>query len=143
MSGNVRDYMPVHLQRFLKNRAKIPYTHFSMLNELYLRFLAPLEDQGIIPPETIMPDISTGKMFSNFLKRQGIDPTTFPYYEHEFLDNARPTVQARLYPIEYLSDFLAYFHEDWLPNHAQNYLEKRFPQAVPYLPVLVQLPPPR
>ena len=28
--------MPVHVQRFLKNRGKIPHTHFSMLNEIYL-----------------------------------------------------------------------------------------------------------
>ena len=51
MSGKVQSNMPVHVQRFLLNRAKIPHTHFSMLNEIYLNLLAPLEDYGVIPPD--------------------------------------------------------------------------------------------
>ena len=34
MRGKVQDYQPQHVKRYLKNRAKIPYTHFSMLNEI-------------------------------------------------------------------------------------------------------------
>ena len=67
-------FMPEHVRRFLKNRAKIPHTHFSMLNEIYLNLFATLEDYGIIPPDKIMPDISTGRMFSDFLRSKGIDP---------------------------------------------------------------------
>ena len=96
MEGRVRGYMPVHVQRFLMNRAKIPHTHFSMLNEIYLNLLAPLEDYGVIPPDKMMPDISTGRMFSGFLRSKGIDPTLFPAYDHEFVDSSRPTVNARL-----------------------------------------------
>ena len=68
MQGRSSPYMPVHVQRFLKNRAKIPHDHFSMLNEIYLYLFAPLEENGIIPPDRMMPDISTGKMFSEFLR---------------------------------------------------------------------------
>ena len=135
-------YMPVHVQRFLKNRSKIPYTHFSMLNEIYLSLFAPLEENGIIPPDRIMPDISTGRMFSDFLRQKGIDPGEFPTYEHEFADSSRPTVNARLYPIEYLADFKNYFHGTWLPARAENYFAERFPKALPYLPVIMQLPAP-
>ena len=71
--------MPVHVQRFLKNRFKIPYTHFSMLNEIYLNLLATLEDCGVIPPDKIMPDISTGLMFSGFLRSKGIEPKLFSH----------------------------------------------------------------
>ena len=140
MNGSFQDYMPAHIQRYLKNKAKIPHTHFSMLNEIYLNFLAPLEDQGIVPPDAVMPDISTGRMFSNFLRRKGIDPSDFPTYEHEFVDNSRPIVQARLYPVEYLAEFRKYFHEVWLPKRAPQYLEQRFPKALSYLPTLLQLP---
>ena len=140
MSGKYRDYMPIHIQRYLKNKSKIPHDHFSMLNEIYLNFLAPLEDHGIVPPDKLMPDISTGRMFSDFLRRKGIDPTTFPKYEHEFVDNLRPSVQARLYPIEYLPDFRRYFHDVWLPQKATRYLGEKFPKALPYLPMLQQLP---
>ena len=101
IQGKSQGYMPVHVQRYLKNKSKIPHTHFSMLNEIYLNLFATLEDYGIIPPDKLMPDISTGRMFSSFLRSKGIDPNQFPTYEHEFADSSRRPVQARLYPIEY------------------------------------------
>ena len=139
--GRVQGYMPVHIRRFLKNRAKIPHTHFSMLNEIYLNLFATLEDYGVIPPDKIMPDISTGRMFSDFLRSKGIDPNVFPTYEHEFADESRMPVQARLYPIEYLPDFRMYFNETWLPMKAREYFQQRFPRALPYLSRIVRLPP--
>ena len=141
-TGNVRGFMPVHVQRFMKNRAKIPHTHFSMLNEIYLNLFAPLEDCGIIPPDRMMPDISTGRMFSDFLRRKGIDPNQFPAYEHEFADSSRPPVNARFYPIEYLPEFRRYFNEVWLPQRAESYFTDRFPKALPFLPQILQLPAP-
>ena len=140
MMGNVRGQQPVHVQRYLKNRAKVPPAYFSMLNEIYLALLAPLEDYGIIPPDRMMPDISTGRMFSGFLRGKGIDPDEFPSYEHEFIDSSRLTVYARLYPIEHLPAFRRYLYGVWLPDRASNYFEERFPQAVPYLPAIRQLP---
>jgi len=141
MQGKTTPYMPVHVQRFLKNRSKIPHTHFSMLNEIYLHLFAPLEENGVIPPDKMMPDISTGQMFSGFLRTKGIDPTKFPSYSHEFADDARMPVRARLYPIEYLPAFRKYFHETWLPQRAEEYFAKRLPKALPYLPKIRQLPP--
>ena len=142
MQGKTKPYMPVHVQRFLKNRAKIPLDHFSMLNEIYLHLFAPLEEYGIIPPDKIMPDISTGRMFSSFLRQKGIDPDKFPYYEHDFADSSRVPVRARLYPIEHLLDFRRYFYETWLPSRAEKYFEERFPKALPFLPIIRQLPSP-
>ena len=139
MNGNVQSHMPVHVRRYLKNRAKIPVTHFSMLNEIYLHLFAPLEDLGIIPPDKMMPDISTGRMFSDFLRKKGIDPERFPTYEHEFADSSRPNVRPRMYPIEVLLDFRLYFHQEWLPKHAEKYFAKRFPKALPHLPKIRQL----
>lgn len=111
-----------------------------MLNEIYFNFLAPLEDFGIVPPDKIMPDISTGRMFSGFLRTKGIDPDQFPTYEHEFVDGSRPTVYARLYPIKYLEAFREYFNAVWLPTKAKKYLDERFPQALPYLSRITALP---
>ena len=142
MQGKVQSNMPVHVQRFLLNRAKIPHTHFSMLNEIYLNLLAPLEDYGVIPPDRMMPDISTGRMFSGFLRQRGIDPNAFPKYLHEFADDSRPTVEARLYPIEYLPAFRRYFNEVWLPEKAEEYFAARFPKAWPLISRLRPLPPP-
>ena len=141
MEGRLRGHMPVHVQRYLKNRGKVPHTHFSMLNEIYLALFAPLEDYGIIPPDSMMPDISTGRMFSGFLRERGIAPEQFPTYEHEFVNSSRPAVYARLYPIRYLAAFRRYFNEHWLPDRAGDYFQERFPEAVPYLPAIRQLPP--
>ncbi len=141
MSGNVTGYMPVHVQRYMKNRGRVPPTHFSMLNEIYLNLLAPLEDSGIIPPDSMMPDISTGRMFSDFLRRNGIDPDQFSYYMHEFADSSRTPVRARLYPVEYLPDFRKYFNDVWLPERALEYFKERLPKALPHLRRLLQLPP--
>ena len=141
MQGKVTSYMPAHVQRYLKNKAKIPHDHFSMLNEIYLHLLAPLEDYGIVPTEKMMPDISTGRLFSAFLRQKGIDPGQFPTYEHKFTDDSRLTVQARLYPVEYLADFRRYFHEVWLPERAERYFKNRLPEALPLLPRLLALPP--
>ena len=153
VSGWVTDWMmgrdvpgaftPEHVRRYLKNRAKIPHTtHFSMLNEIYLNLFAPLEDFGVIPPDRIMPDISTGRMFSDFLRQKGIDPNQFNTYEHEFADDSgRPTVHARLYPLEYLPDFRRYFNEVWLPQKAESYFADKFPKALPFVPKILQLPP--
>ena len=141
MSGNVRGYMPVHVQRYMKNRGKVPPTHFSMLNEIYLNLLAPLEDAGIIPPDSMMPDISTGRMFSGWLRSKGIDTSEFRTYEHAFVDDRREPVHARLYPIEHLPDFRKYFHEVWLPERALEYFKERLPKALPHLRRLLQLPP--
>ena len=138
--GKGQPYMPVHVRRYLKNKSKVPLDYFSMLNEIYLNLFAPLEDYGIIPPNSLMPDISAGRMFSDFLRQMGINPNDFPTYEHEFTDPSRLPVNARLYPIEYLASFRHYFHEVWLPKRAEAYFAPRFPAAVPYLPRILQLP---
>ena len=142
MSGQVAEHMPIHIKRYLINRRKVPHSHFSMLNEIYLNLLAPFEDEGFVLPDRMMPDISTGRMFSGFLRQKGIDPSDFPYYEHEFTGGDRPTVEARLYPIKYLPEFRKFFNEKWLPKQAKKYFEKRAPQALEYLPLIQQLPAP-
>ena len=71
MEGRTSPYMPEHVKRFLINQSRIPYTHFSMLNEIYLNLFAPLEEQGLVLPDKMMPDISTGRMFSGFLPAEG------------------------------------------------------------------------
>ena len=142
MRGVTTPFMPQYVRRFLKNRAKIPHTHFSMLNEIYLSLVAPLEESAIILPDKMMPDISTGRMFSDFLRTQGIDPTDFRTYDHEFVDGTRPVVKARLYPLIYLPDFRGYFHGVWLPSKAEGYFSARYPKALPFLPRIQQLPSP-
>lgn len=140
VEGTTKAYMPPHVQRYMMNKAKIPATHFSMLNEVYLELLAPIDDAGVKIPKKMMPDISTGKMFSDFLREEGINPDEFPSYEHEFPDQHRPKVQARLYPIEYLSKFRIWMNDFWLPKRAIGYFRERLPDALPHIRHLLGMP---
>jgi hypothetical protein len=131
--------MPVHLQRYMANLSEVPRTHFSMLNELTFALIAPLEVDGYTLPEALVPDISQGKMFSEWLRKEKhIEPKDFPCYKHRYMDGR--VVDARLYPNELLADFRRHFHEVWLPKKAEQYFSTRDPAALPYLTKLLPAP---
>ena len=133
--------LPDHVRRYLVNQNKIPGTHFSMLNQMIFRLLAPLESHGYILPDRFMPDISLGKMFSGWLRENGHDPDSFPSYRHEFVDNRR-TVDARLYPNEVMTEFNVQL-DNWLRGKAREYFGKRDEAAIlPLDRVLTDLPAP-
>ena len=77
---------PYHIRRYLINRSKIPPTHFSMLDQMTFKLLGALEAKGYVIPARLMPDISLGKIFSGWLRGKGLDPDSFPTYQHEFGD---------------------------------------------------------
>ena len=106
--------LPDHVRRYLVNRHKIPGTHFSMLDQMTLRLLAPLEQHGYILPARLVPDIALGRMFSKWLRDNYHNPDGFPSYDHEFLDH-RPNVLARLYPNEIMTAFNEQL-EEWLQD---------------------------
>ncbi len=90
----------------------------------------------------MMPDISLGRMFSDWLREQGYAPEEFPSYRHEFLDH-RPTVDARLYPNELITEFNQQL-EAWLRDgRARRYFGQRDAAAIGSLDqVLAALPAP-
>ena len=120
----------------MANKGKIPYTHFSILNELSIRLIGPLESQGYTLPENMVPDISEGRMFSKWLRdEKGVDTNALPSYLHRYEDGR--IVRARLYPIDLLPDFIRHFNNIWLPNRALYYFKDRDPNALPYLQKLL------
>ncbi|WP_084222105.1 KilA-N domain-containing protein [Pseudomonas sp. MOIL14HWK12:I2] len=136
VSPQAAQRIPVHLQRYIANRSQIPHTHFSMLNEIVLALIAPLEAEGYVLPENLIPDISSGKMFSAWLReKKQIEPKHFPNYKHTYLDGR--VVDARLYPIELLGDFRTYFYETWIPKRCHGYFLEKDPLALQYLPALL------
>lgn len=137
-SGNVRSAkLPYHLERYLANRAAIPPTHWSMLNEMTFLLIAPLEQSGYILPEKLVPDISEGRMFSKWLREEkGIDTASLPTYRHVYNDGR--VVDARLYPNSVLHDFREHFHGVWMLKRALPYFEERDAACVPHLPSLIE-----
>lgn len=128
VEGRVSGASLPHVQRYMMNKGRIPPDYFSMLNEIYLLLFYQIDDAGIPIPPNVMPDISTGKMFSSFLRSKGIDVDDFPTYEHHFPDGR--VVAARLYPIMYLGEFRAWLNEVWFPKRAIPYFTDRFPKAL-------------
>lgn len=121
--------LPDHVRRYMVNRHKIPATHFSMLDQMTLRLLAPLEAHGYTLSAKMMPDIALGRMFSAWCRSRGHKPDLFPTYSHEFIDH-RPTVSARLYPNKLITDFNVEL-ESWLRDgRALKYFRERDQNAV-------------
>lgn len=135
MRGNIKTQgnLPYHLQRYLLNRSKIPNGYFSMFNEIVYSLIAPLEQLGYTLPDKLVPDISEGKIFCNWLRSEkGIDPSSFPTYEHEYGDG-RKIPGVRLYPDRLLPEFRAHFNNVWLLDRAGEYFEKKDKKALPYI----------
>lgn len=139
MEGGGKPKLPYHLLRYTANSGKVPHTHFSILNELAIRLIAPLERQGYTLPPKMVPDISEGRMFCDWLRKEKkIDPDSFLTYEHEYEDGRK--FPAKLYPIGLYQDFIVHFHEVWLPKRAIGYFTERDKKALPYLPLLLPAP---
>jgi len=58
--------IPYHLERYLLNRRDC----FSMLSEMSIMLMAPMESAGYRLPAHLVPDISVGKGFSRYLRHQ-------------------------------------------------------------------------
>ncbi len=123
----------------MANRAAIPITHFSMLNEMTFNLIAPLEQEGYHLPEDLVPDISEGKMFCKWLRDiKQIDTDKLSTYRHIYADGR--IVNAKLYPLAVLEDFRQHFFNVWLPEKAAAYFQTKDPKALPHLSKLVPLP---
>lgn len=139
MSGKVPGgNLPYHLRRYMANLTSVPNGHFSMMNEMTLALIAPLEQIGYTMPDRLVPDISEGRMFSRWLRENGYDPDSMPSYLHGYEDGR--VVSARAYPNKVLPNFRRHFVEVWLATRAISYFGERDRAAVPYIEKLLALP---
>ena len=112
MNGNIpkAKSLPYHLQRYMMNRPQIPPTHFSIFNEIVYNLIAPLEDRGYQLPDSMVPDISEGRMFASWVRNvKKLEPNDFPTYTHTYPDG-RSIPNVKLYPNFLLGDFRDHFH---------------------------------
>lgn len=135
--------LPYHLRRYMANRSEIPYTHFSVFNEVIFGLVAPLEDGGYTLPDAMVPDISQGRMFAKWLREvMNIDTDEMPTYRHTYPDG-RAVDGAKMYPISLLAAFREHFNAVWIPTKAKDYFKSRDPNALPYLDRILALPSPK
>ena len=138
-----RVQLPNFIERYKDNFHKIPKDHFSVISEMFARMYIELEKVGYnIPDKAIsgkkmMPDISVGQGFAKFLKKEGsLYLSTRKKYTHRF-PNGRE-VEANMYHIDALPDFIRYINLKWIPENAEKYFKTRDPQALEYLPKLLR-----
>ncbi len=125
--------LPFHIRRYIANQRNVPAKHFSVLTEMILVLIAPLETQGYTLPEKMWPDISQGKMFARHMREaHGVDTDAVPTYPHEFEDGRYP-VNAKAYPDQYLSVFRAHLIDAWMPKRMIDYFKEKDPKALPYI----------
>lgn len=138
-----RTALPNFISRYKDNYHKLDNNYFSVISEMYARLYLALEKVGYsIPDKAIdgkqmMPDISVGKGFAEFLKTQN-SPFFGQHrtYWHSFPDG-RPDVEANMYHIDALPLFIRYIHEKWIPERAHAYFKSRDPLALEHLPKLL------
>ncbi len=139
MSGKIPGgNLPYHLRRYMANMTNVPQGHFSMLNEMTIALIAPLEQIGYTMPDRMVPDISEGRMFSRWLRENGYDPDNMPSYSHSYEDGRM--VNARAYPNQVLASFRRHFVEVWMATKALSYFAERDREAVPHVERLLSLP---
>lgn len=137
-----RTALPNFIERYKENYHKLPRDYFSVISEMYARLYMELEKVGYVIPDMgehgkqMMPDISVGRGFANFLKCHKSEfYNTAQTYRHTFPDGRE--VDANMYHIDALPMFIRYINEDWIPNRAMEYFKKRDPLALDYLPKLL------
>jgi hypothetical protein len=131
-SGPSAASLPYHLQRYLLNNDQVPAGYFSILAELSIMLIAPLEKFGYRLPPEMVPDISSGRLFCKWLRdEKGLDTDALPVYFHRYPDGR--VVPAKLYPESLLADFRRHVREIWIPKHAIDYFRSRDGAALQYL----------
>ena len=138
VAAQPRAILPYHIRRYLANQDQVPIGCFSILQEVIMKLVAPLEIQGHSIKDNMLPDGSVGKTFCKALREAGHAPDSFPTYSHYFEDGR--VVQARAYPIKLLPDFIEHFQKEWMVKRAVPYFEKRDEEALPHLAKIIEGP---
>ncbi len=134
------------VRRFNQNWKNVTPGFYSVISELYLRLHGRFEMEGHTLPDigkdgkALCADISVGRTFSGWLKKNHPEAVNQrQQYEHEYPDGR--TVDAYQYPHSTLPLFIEFVDTVWIPQKASQYLKKKDPKALEYLPKL--LPPPQ
>lgn len=140
-TGSYQGQTPAFIKRFNENWARVPTTHFSVINELAYRLWGRLEMVGHTMADRapngvqLRPDGSVGKLFAKWLDENHPEVCgDYSYYQHK---TDEWEGDARMYPRALTALFLEYVDDVWVPEHAERYFNTRDPAALPHLPKLL------
>lgn len=136
--------LPKFLDRYILNSNKIPLGYFSVINVTFTTVYREMERVGYVLPDKgitgkdLMPDISIGRTFSDWLKKNGHNEVIkqVKFYKHEFV--GRPSCEARMYPDSCYHLFTYFLKTVWIPQKASAYFKSKNPEALNYLPKLLK-----
>ncbi len=142
--GKETQQLPNFYLRYVENLHNIDKNYFSVISELFITIHAEFEKIGYKIPnraidgKQLMPDISVGKTFADYLKNVKSEfYGKHKLYNHAF-PNSKTVVEAKMYPVEALPTFRKFIYEKWIPEYAQKYFDKRDPKALEHLPKLLK-----
>ena len=121
--GTIKSELSPMMARFALNAKKNSVLgYWSMLNKMTELFALPLEQAGLTLPENVIPDISTGRGFCDYLRKQGINPDhVVKKYTHTYLDG-RQVHGVNQYPDIYYSMFTDWLKNIWIKEKCTKYL---------------------
>lgn len=131
--------------------------------EVRLNYIVP--DISPATEKRLIPDISIGRMFNQFLRseeetavearreflgdgspldfrREGQNFHEIKYYNHVYPESShgKNNIQeATAYPIKYASIFDYYLQEWWIPDRCLGYLQERDPEGIDYIQDAVRM----
>lgn len=144
-TGGYGSNTPAFIRRANANRDRLTLGYFSVIDEITVRLWGRFEHLGHILADTapdgkeIRPDISVGIGFSKWMKKH--HPTLANNYLMYLHWTPAKEVEARQYPRAILPQFLEYLEEEWIPNNAEHYFNRRDPAALPHIGHLLPAPP--
>lgn len=140
-TGGYGGGVPAFIRRYNENWDRVDIGHFSVINELVTRLWGRLEMVGHVMADRApdgrenRPDVSVGRLFAKWLDENHASiSANFSYYPHS---TPETEIEARQYLNSLLPLFIEFVDTVWIPEHAERYLSKRDPAALPYLPKLL------
>jgi len=132
--GTTKSLSPMMMRFSINSKQNSSLGYWSMLNKMVELFALPLEHNWFELPDNVIPDISTGILFSKYIKNRWYDPDEIcKTYTHMYPD-WRQINWVRQYPDSLYPLFTEWFQKEWLSNRCAKYLSERTDESVlPYL----------
>lgn len=131
-------YWYKRLKQF-NEETNIPDGYFCIFKET-LDIVGQLEAKGYTLPDTITPDISIGKHWVNYLRRQGINPDDISVKYSYRYPNQKYPVSPRAYDEDYLPQFRKWFRSEYKPVKLPKYLIGKDQGCLPALSKVLGVP---